>query len=71
MKSWLDKTGAKVTFFCLLVLFTMLFLACGLGIVYLIEEGVYHAASEEKMMRLLAQVRKKVPNAQLRGGEIL
>ncbi len=41
MKSWLDKTGAKVTFFCLLVLFTMLFLACGLGIVYLIEEGVY------------------------------
>ena len=30
MKGWLDKTGAKVTFFCLLVLFTMLFLACGL-----------------------------------------
>ena len=37
----------------------------------LIEEGVFHAASEEKMMRLLAQVRKKVPNAQIRGGEIL
>ena len=37
----------------------------------LIEEGRYHAPSEEKLRRLLEVVRKKVPKAQIRGGEIL
>ena len=37
----------------------------------LIEEDKFHPASEEKMERLLALVRKKVPAAQIRGGEIL
>ena len=37
----------------------------------LIEEGKYHAPSEEKLMRLLEVVRRKVPNAQIRGGEII
>lgn len=37
----------------------------------LIEEGRYHAPSEEKLKRLLEIVRKKVPEAQIRGGEIL
>ena len=37
----------------------------------LIEEGRLHPASEEKLMRLLEIARTKVPNAQIRGGEIL
>ena len=37
----------------------------------LIEEGRYHAPDEENLMRLLGTVRQKVPNAQIRGGEIL
>ena len=37
----------------------------------LIEENRFHATSEEKLMKLLEIVRKKVPNAQIRGGEIL
>lgn len=37
----------------------------------LIEEDRFHAPSEEKLMKLLEIVRKKVPKAQIRGGEIL
>ena len=37
----------------------------------LIEEGIYHAPSEEKLMKLLKMVRQKAPSAQIRGGEIL
>lgn len=37
----------------------------------LIEEDKFHPVSEEKLERLLALVRKKVPAAQIRGGEIL
>ena len=33
----------------------------------LIEEGRFHAPSEEKMQRLLAVARKWIPNAQIRG----
>ncbi|MBR2523475.1 MAG: anaerobic ribonucleoside-triphosphate reductase activating protein [Clostridiales bacterium] len=36
----------------------------------LIVEGRYHAPSEDKLMRLLQTVRKKVPAAEIRGGEI-
>ncbi|SCW65915.1 pyruvate formate lyase activating enzyme [Ruminococcaceae bacterium YRB3002] len=37
----------------------------------LIEEGRFHAPSEEKLMELLKVVRTKVPNASIRGGEII
>ena len=37
----------------------------------LIEEGKFHATSEEKLKDLLVQVRKRVPNAEIRGGEII
>lgn len=37
----------------------------------LIEEGKFHPTGEEKLQRLLETVRQKVPNAMIRGGEIL
>lgn len=41
MKKWLDKTGAKVTFFCLLIVFTVLSAAGAGGIYYLLETNAY------------------------------
>ena len=41
MKKWLDKTWAKVLFFCLMIVFTVLTIAGGAGIVYLLDYNVY------------------------------
>ena len=41
MKKWLDKTWAKITAFCLMIVFTVLAMAGGAGIFYLMENHVY------------------------------
>ncbi|MBQ6239465.1 MAG: HAMP domain-containing histidine kinase [Firmicutes bacterium] len=41
MKRWLDKTWAKVLFFCLMIVFTVLTIAGGAGIVYLLDYNAY------------------------------
>ena len=41
MKRWIDKTWAKVTAFCLMVLFAVLTAAGAVGLTWLVEEDVY------------------------------
>ncbi|MBQ4382922.1 MAG: HAMP domain-containing histidine kinase [Firmicutes bacterium] len=41
MRKWLDKTWAKVLFFCLMIVFTVLTIAGGAGIFYLLDYNVY------------------------------
>jgi len=47
MKKWLDKTWAKITAFVLLIVFTVLTVAGGLGIFFLAENGVYLDGGEQ------------------------
>ena len=41
MKKWLDKPWAKVTFFCLWVLFTLIAVLGGFAILFLVTQGAY------------------------------
>ena len=47
MKKWLDKTWAKITAFILLIVFTVLAIAGGAGIAYLVSEDVYLDGGEQ------------------------
>lgn len=47
MKQWIDKTWAKVTAFCLLLVFTVLAIAGGAGITYLVAENAYLDGGEQ------------------------
>ena len=56
MKKWIDKTWAKVTAFCLLVVFTALSAAGGLGIAWLISEDAYADGGEALRKNIYADV---------------
>lgn len=47
MKKWIYKTWVKVLLFCLLVLFTILVVPCGAGIIYLAENNAYVDGGEQ------------------------
>ena len=47
MKKWIYKTWVKVLLFCLLVLFTILAVPCGAGIIYLAENNAYVDGGEQ------------------------
>ena len=56
MKKWIDKTWAKVTAFCLLVVFTALSAAGGLGIAWLISEDAYADGGESLQEKLYGNI---------------
>ena len=51
MKKWIDKTGAKVTFFCFLMIFSALLFFTGWGIGFLISENAYLDGDRELLTR--------------------